>query len=302
VASEIKKLIRGAVPVQRWRARAVIDRESDAVWTLHLVTEIEGKESRSNVREMAATSCAQLASAAAVVLAIDVDPARAAQPAPADEPSAPSSPPESGSRQDAPLRNPLPPVKETPSAPDQAPAQLPPSGASHPRTFAIAVLAGGSAGVLATPAFGTGLGAAWFPSRFRIEVDGQWFPASRVQGTLPGTAGDFDLMVVGLTACWSVVAGRANLATCVGADGGRLRAMGIGSAVAVSNTVDTLWLATKVGGLLTWSATSALALRLDVDLVFPLVRHRFLVVADNSVHTPNPIAAQTLAGIEVRFP
>ncbi len=284
VIAEITPLVSARSSTQTWRARAVIERTSD-MWTLLLTTEVEGA---ANVRQLRAATCAELAHATAVMLAIAVDPARAV--AVAEGPNPASS---------APLARSAP---ETPPVREQPRAGRPQARAGAVQSFAGFVVAGGSLGAVASPAFGTGLGVAWLPGRFRFELDGQWFPPSHITGVAQGTGGQFHLLLVGLTGCWSFLPGTIDLGACIGGQGGSVAATGSGSAVAISTSTHTAWAATKAGGLLVWSPTPRFGLRLSADLVVPLLRNRFLILAEGAVHTPAPVGALGLAGVEVRFP
>lgn len=301
IVTEVGDLIGGRAPTQKWRAEAVVERRAADSWSLRLTTEIDGSDN-PHVREMTASSCTELAHAAAVVLAVDVDPHSApSQETPIfkADPKPQEIAPQPASR---PIQIPFP--TQTTSTADAPATAIDRHGPrALPKTFAASAIGVGSIGVVKNPAFGVGLALAWVSSRFRVELGGQWFPSAHVDGSLQNGGGDFNLLRADLTGCYALVPSRlANLSACTGMQVGRLQASGSGSGLDQSTTVNSLWLAPKAGGLFTFDASDTFALRLNADLVVPLERQSFLVSGEGSIQTTSPIAFETSAGVELRFP
>ncbi len=257
------------------------------MWALHLSTEVDG---RKDARDFAAASCADLAATAGVVLAVAIDPTRAAPP-PVDATAPPSAP-------DPPREDPPPP----PALAREPADVVTPLPSRSMRQFVVAAGGAGSVGVLASPAFGVELGAAWVPHGFRVEVDGLWFPATEITGSAAGTGGSFSLLGAAAKGCWIPLDRRIRLGGCVGAQGGGLEAQANGLTVTTSMARTSTWVAATAGGLLVGRVFPHIGLRASLDLVVPFERDQFYVGGVETVHTPSPVAAQSSIGVEVQIP
>ena len=156
--------------------------------------------------------------------------------------------------------------------------------------------------MLASPAFGVEVGAAWVPHGWRVELDGLWFPAAEITGSAAGTGGSFSLLGVAAKGCWMPLDRRVRLGACVGAQGGGLEAQANGSNLATSKATTSTWVATSAGGLLVGRIFERVGLRASVNLVVPFQRDQFYVGGVETVHTPSPVAMQSSVGVGVRFP
>jgi hypothetical protein len=253
-------------------ADANVERVSDRVWRLRLATQIDGTKSE---RWLEAPSCAELAEAAALVLAIEAG---------ADERSTRSAEPEA----------PALPIATEDSPPERAPG-------SASRWFAVGVSGGIDVGALASPALGVGAWAAWLPGRTRLAIDVVYFPPAGIERSGRGIGGQFDLFVAGATACRSLLDTKLDLAPCAGVEAGRIAAQGTGSQVVESIDEARPWVALRAGALLAYPV-GRFAVRADLGAVVPLVRDRFLIAGLGTVHTPAPVTLRGLVGVEVRFP
>jgi hypothetical protein len=299
VESKVAALIPPAVREQRWRADAVVERGSDDMWTLHLSTETEG---HAQQRDIVAPSCEQLVDVASIVLAVAVDPRTYAPEQPPASGPAATRAGVAGDLAVAPRPSNIPaPVPLASTSPAPTTEQARSIQSRNDRPFALSLVAGGSAGVGATPAFGWGAGVVWIPDPFRVELDALWFPASHIEAVPSVIGGRFDLLVGALRACWSPTHGALRLSACAGGEAGRLRATGDATATVTSFTADSAWVAAKAGGLFVWSATNRVGVRLNVDAVVPFTRNHFFVQYAEQVHTPAPLAGQAFAGVETRF-
>jgi hypothetical protein len=292
VHARIARLVPPGVAPPPWRVRAAITPGPDHHSTL-LLTFQSGERTRN--RAIDATSCEELADAAAVILALALDPtARPLESPPQDSASV------------------VPPPTATQPPPAEAPQPASPVPPAHDRTvpapgprlprIGVSLLGGASVGVLATPAFGGAAAFAWSSGPVRLELQGAWFPPAHVALSTAQIGGNFELLAAGAGACVSVLsAGRLLLAPCVGGEVGLLTARGSGAAVGQSKEASSVWGALKTGALLVWHATPRLGLRLGVDGVVPLTRDHFFVPGAGDVHQAAPVAGQTLAGVEATF-
>jgi hypothetical protein len=139
------------------------------------------------------------------------------------------------------------------------------------------------------------------PGRSRLAIDVVYFPPGAVDPSARGIGGQFDLVVVGATACRSLLSATLDLAPCAGVEGGRIGAYGAGSQVVESIDEARPWVALRAGALLSYPV-GRFAIRADLGAVVPLVRDHFLIAGLGTVHTPAPVTLRGLAGIELRFP
>jgi hypothetical protein len=253
-------------------ADANVERVSDRVWRLRLATQIDGVK---NERWLEAPSCAELAEAAALVLALDAG---------TEERTPRSAEPEA----------PAPPIATEDAPPERAPG-------SAARWFAVGVSGGIDVGALASPALGVGASAAWLPGRSRLAIDVVYFPPAAIERSGRGIGGQFNLFVAGATACRSLLDAKLDLAPCAGVEAGRIAGHGTGSLVVASIDEARPWVALRAGVLLAYPA-GRFAVRADLGAVVPLVRDSFLIAGLGTVHTPAPVTLRGLAGVEVRFP
>jgi hypothetical protein len=332
VLAQVARLTGEARSRQPWHAIAAVERAPEGGFALHVTMELDGHREE---RDLRATSCTQLADAAAVVLAVAVDgtlpsegdaslttiPTPAATPPPsppafvastalpsiapttstvatAHAATVATTPAATSAATVATTTDTAPTTPRAPAAPD---ARLVPPRAPPRSSFALAALGMQSLGQLGDSAFGGGLAFAWRLGGVRVEVQGAWFPQSHVNGATAGTSGDFGLWLSSLTGCWSPVLGVVSLGGCAGAEGGQIDARATGSRVVTPVATQSLWASIKAGALLVWNVTPSLALRTGADAVAPLVRNSFFVSDVGDVYTPPPVTARWHAGVEVQF-
>ena len=311
---EVAKLVPNMPSSQRWHARASVQKISASAWALHLSTEIDGHQDE---RDFTAASCAELASTAAVVLAIAVDTTRrpagdSRTPASAPASPPPPSPPEPASSAAGPRR-----------ASSSAAAPGPSTGSSRPvRTrrhplprplrlppFAITAGAAGSLGVLATPALGAELGLAWTPRHARVELDALWFPHSVIQGGAgTGTGGTFELVAAALSGCWLPVdPRRVRLGPCASIQVGAARC-GPALAAVTSTPASSPWVAgaleraPRVAVRAAPRPAAQLGPRRSVRAQGLRVSRRAPAPTSIPCTPPSPVAAQASLGLEAHFP
>lgn len=288
-------------------------------WSLRIFTvTTSGTRERALRRDR---DCATLARAAAVLIAMAIDPSVLARldpdsiallDAPNDAPPASVTPPVDPDPATTPI-DPAPPhepgpppVDSNPSAaasppPDEPAAQGPSIPARHRPRGALRLAGGLGWGDL--PAVGGGLGVAsalvW--PRVRVEALTYLWPARRVRVDAAGAGGNFLLWTLGARACPVFHPHRVlELPVCAGFEAGRLHVRGVELQNATS--VRSTWFAAVLAPALVYRPTRTLALWLAPELVIPVVRTVFGVVAVGPIHQAQPALVRVLLGVELRFP
>lgn len=236
---------------------------------------------RPAYRRLRATSCRELSDAAALLLALLVDPALQIEPDPA-------------------------PVRRAPAAlPAAAPRE---TGAATARTGASAWVWGASGSAVldwaALPGPSPGLRAAISGerSRLRLELAVVWLPlateVARHAAGEPEKGGKFRLIASGARACHAVFVS-PRLSACAVGELGALRATGFGTVHDRSRSV--LWAAAGPGLLAGIPFARNAQLALGADWLFALNRPRFALDNVGVVHRPAVAGARFAAGVELLF-
>jgi hypothetical protein len=267
-------------------------------WTVTLRT--RRPDASSGERVLEAGSCAALANATAVILALAlVPPGEAVSAAPA---SAPSSDSEHASGT-APAPAPAPAPVPLQGSEDRAPSP-PPSSSSSPRpsrlpAIALGAFAATDATTLPGAALGGGGSLAWTPGSLRIEASASRF-AGQAQTLDASTAGArFSMTSVGAGACYTVLRGALELAPCGGGSMHWVSAEGFGATA--NYDASARWAAVDAGLLARAPLTSWLALRARADGLVPLGRPSFEVENEGVVHKPPPLGIRAALGVELNF-
>ncbi len=276
-------------------AEAVVARSSR--WSVTLRTrrgDVRGE------RTIEADTCAALADATAVILALALVPPFEDAPPPTS--SAP--PPASATTTDPPEASaPAPPAEAPPSLPVVAEERSTPEPPRRraPSAPALAIGAWGAADptTLPSPALGGGGSVAWTPGALRIEAGAAaWTAQSR---TVPGsTAGArFSMTSLGAGACHAIVRRSVDLAPCLGASLHLVSASGFG---ATDNyDASARWVSADGGALARMPVGAWLALRVRADALVPLSRPTFAVENEGIVHRAPPIGLRASVGAELTF-
>jgi hypothetical protein len=293
-------------------------------WTVTIRTH------RANVaaaeRHLEATSCAALADATAVILALALIPeasttrnasatpavsaAAAAAPAPEAEaaPAAAAPPP---SRPPSPAAAPPPSPVASPapaeralvsdgalvSDADRAAAQ---GAFAHALAASASLHADGT--TLPSAAVGGRAALAWTPARVRLEVGGSYFSEQSKTTATSGAGAAFTLLVADARGCWAIARSARSgveLSPCIGADVEVVQARGFGAAK--NYDANAAWVSATGGALLRVPMTSWLALRADAGAIVPFSRPRFVVEGDGAVHRPAPLGVRGGIGAELLF-
>jgi len=247
--------------------------------TLELLT----PDGAISMREVSAADCAQVVAALALVTALAIDPnaSTAAVPVP---PAASAQLPR----------------------PPTAPAPAPPAkDQSRDRWhFGLGLLVEALGGVAPEVLF--------FPRPFvqvTRELDASFGYALRLSGarahgevTHQGGSADFALLAGRLEGCplrFSPTP-RLALSACVPLDAGRLEAAGSG--FTPSQRVARPWLSAGALARVEWQLVDVLVLEAAGELFFPIVRDRFFVGDDATLHRVPGLAAGATLGLGVRIP
>jgi hypothetical protein len=290
----------------------------------HIVMTTPGEA--SGRREIDDVSCDSLARAAALVLALRIDPVRALHASPAGgaapAPDSVGVPPETTPPAAADVPPPIKPeshdaLPDTPAPPVVlAPASEPVSSdardsaphegiRAHRRQLAVDAGVAGNAGALPYPGAGLELAIGWVPSRFRVELGGAyWLAQQATLANRPGVGGDVHSVTLEARGCYAVLAERFSLAPCAEAQVVWTSVSGFGAATPLD--ASAAWAALGPGLLAGWQVTRALAIRLRVDVVAPTTRPRFVIESatgqtDAVVHQPAALYGDAVLGAEVFF-
>lgn len=280
-------------------------------------------------RWLRATSCDELVEAAALVLALALDPAVAtrasavapetagdAEPpagAPGDEPSSrsePAAPAAAGSEaarstdgaartqpNEAASRDRRGEASSAPSADDRE-ASRERSSSGPPLDLDWKLNASGVLdwGSLPHPAFGLEASAGVGAGRWLIEALGVYWPTVRtIVAREPDRGGDIELWALGLRGCWLVIPGDVSARACVGGEAGRLRGDGFGT-TGWTGSGTSVWLAGKLalGGSVALSRP--LTLDANLEATIPANRPEFHLEGVARVHRPAALVGRATVG------
>ncbi len=307
VLAEVDRLL-GATPTGD--KRMVVDAQvsgSAQHWSLQMVIHDDAGEGE---REISATTCGELADAAALIVALAFDPAAVAEtrrrettpPAPAamptPEPPAPAAPP---APEPAPLRPPPPATPTTLTPPPVAPPG--PIAETQRVWFSVAPRIDFDAGTLPGVSLGVGgsLAVRWYPILARIRA-GYFLPQSE---TLAGDkGGELDLWVVAAGMCGTpfhtATLGRRRpldfaLDGCVELEVGEMRGEGFGVRNPGSGATPWVCPQAQLWGALTLA--EPLTARALVGVGVPVLRPEFVLREVGVVHTASPVVGRL--GLEI---
>ena len=276
---------------------AAARRRSDGRWELALT--IEPRDAAAVARTVIADQCPLLAEAAALIVAVAIDPDLLAG---TQEPrAAPTSREPNG----VPLEVSAPPAITTPAAIEAAPA--PPLTQPRRRSIQAAITAAATldAGALPGPAPGLRVGIGLLTRRMRVEIGALHLfarpaPIAGQDGNKIGSA-EIRLTAAQLQACPRFARGRLELPVCAGLELGTMRGQGIGLAGATTDRV--VWLAVLADARALGVPIPRLALGLQLGLAVPLLAARFRVrVLDADLHKAAPVGFRGALTVELRFP
>jgi hypothetical protein len=277
------------------RVEATIVAEGDG-----LVLRLAFERPVVRVRELRGRDCEALGEAAAVVLAMTIDPLL---PEPEPEPEPEREREREREREPEPEPEPIVPAapepEPAPAKPEPEPA---PAGTDTASELGLLLrLAGGvQSNALPTLAGGpsVALGLRW--RALRAELVGAWWltrTASFEQ--TPEVGASLSLGWVAPRLCGVPATARVGFPLCAGIELGGMRARGLGLADARAQTLP--WIAAELGAGLHVALTGPLALSLAFEGVVPLTRPGFTVAGLGELHRTGPFALQALIGVEIEL-
>lgn len=260
-------------------------------------------------RTLEGSDCMTLTEAVALVVAVQVDPVavaeavelqRAAPPMRADdEPRLPPPPAsERIEREEGHERAKASGASVEPVEPVE-PIERRPSRA-RPRLLLTPAIAG-EVGVLprGAAAFALGTGIGWTHALLELGGSASVGPDA-ASAPLATVGGRFRLFTGVLRGCGLLRRARVEPALCGALELGDLRATGTG--LLRPSTVDALWVATAIGARVQWIAARRVAVGGLLDLVVPLLRHRFAIPEVGRVHGVAPVVVRLGVQVQLRLP
>jgi hypothetical protein len=321
VIGEVRRLLGGAIDNPKGvSARAEIRARGASDYQLYIALRSDQGE---RTRDMQAPTCAELADAAALIIALSIDPSAGAATPEAPPAQAPSA--QAPSAQ-APLPSPspseAPPASTTPAPPPAASAIAPPSppllpppwppstatplpSAAAPRPAPREIHAHAEVaceqGSFHDPSLMGRAGAAFVRGPLRLELTGFFAWAGQIAAPQsPSKGGWFWLGGGALSGCYErpFDAGprKSSGAVCAGVETGAMGATAYGVLSPSSNR--SPWVAPFVAGLTRWAFHPRLALRLDLAASVPLIRADFTIDGVGLVHRPGPLGVRAGLGVE----
>ena len=261
-------------PRRRWRLRLeMVGRRPNDDGT----TAIRGN------REIEGATCAELAEAAAVAIAVSV---RSMMPeASAAGPRRPTA------------------SEEATPAPNVTAPPAPPSPGGSPRQAvpwrpAVALALATETGALPNTGFGVDVEAALRRGGLQVLAFGTWFASQDTIGA-GNTGGRFRLVLGGGLACFAPQRGRWTGLACAGFELGRLAGTGI--SVARPATGALFWRAPRADLGVTVALGGSAALIVRAGAAVPLSRPEFVLDGADLVYRPSRLAGRLTTGLVIEF-
>ncbi|MDC0740202.1 hypothetical protein [Polyangium mundeleinium] len=332
VSAEVDRLLGGrGAQAEPLDVTAEVKRDEAGRFRVRLETR---SEEGPRTREVEASSCAALGEAAALIIAMMIDPDVIAEPPPEVPPTtrteariAPSPPattrteahitpsPPATTRTDTRIGSSPPPhdpnrsaYRFQPSPPRPEPirvslSKVPLSVSSQPPPppMALSVRALADAGTFPTPTLALGAAISLFVGRYRLEAGLTYLPTRTFPLPTLGTAtGDIDLTLAHVGACAAFFRRpRFELGPCVAFEAGRIQSSSAG--VSSPGQGAAPWLALSAGGRLAWTFARPVALVVGLGAGVPIVHPDLVVDGLGTVHRASPVVGRAELGFEVRF-
>lgn len=270
-------------------------------WTLVLQLVRQGGQ---DTRRLTDGECQGLAEAAAVVIAVAIDPLAALvdpnEPVPEDRVE--EAVPEDSLVPEVVVPAPAP-------APRVEPVVVVPVAAAAPRggeRLALSVKLGGGVGfarllpgVHGVVDVGLALGRRWW----RVEASGLFVPPVRADSGASGIGGVFRVGAGEVRGCGvpAVADGRVGFPLCAGLQLGAMHGQGAGDGLESTQQARSLWAAVRVGPAIRWRPRGGrVALWLGIDVLASLTRPKFVTAGGVTVHEAARLGGQASLGVEVR--
>ena len=289
VIREIDGLVANSAPAAQnitIAANASVESDHGGFTLTLIVRDVEG----SHGRRLEAPTCEELGHAAALIVALAIDPALlATQSFPSGTttftPTGPSVEPNTTQLPNAPSG----PIPTAARAESPAPIVIP-DVAREPLFWRLGLTAFAGYRTLPGTNLGTGLFGAIQTKGLRLELAASSLTAEASSANAPGRSATFALYRIASRVCWLVTEKAWSAGPCAGVELGRLS--GSGHGVTYGKDPKQLWLGSTMGGLLELRVASSSVLGISADLEVPWVKYQFGFVND-------PILFET--GIAARF-
>jgi hypothetical protein len=286
---ELGELVPVGVPA-RVSVSGRIDLADGDRWAVSLRFE---SERGVDERRFSGTDCVALADAAALVIAVGVDPVEVSQTIALERSDAPEPSEDIPTEVDTRDEAPVPELGQSWESPRVDPR--PPIDAR----FALALVGGGGYGPLRLAEAAAGLELGVFGPWWRASVRGLWLVPRTLQ--LAGDdAARFDGFGIAARGCGVPWIGRVEFPICAGVEAGALRGAGTGT-TPDPRRASLPWAAALIGPGLRWAIRDRLAIGLDVELLAPIVRGGFTIGGDE-VSRFTAVGVRGFAALELRLP
>lgn len=304
------RLLAGSPVDTAIRVVATVERSPDG-WSI--LTDFEAGPERSGQRRFQAPACPTVSQAAALAIAIAVDPTVLDRLADSTPPEAPRSEPVTPAPIEAvpgatgPSEPVIPPAEPESAPPPIGPIEPLAAGerpsaeirSSWRASFGVGGFIDG--GALPGPGGGLAATIGALYRRFRGEVTGSYrFATSKPAPVDPRVGGEFSQWTVGVRGCFVPRVVAVELPVCGGFDAGQTRAVGTG--LRDSRSSAQPWLAGLGTVGLAWPVRARIAVFVRGSLAVPLVRQDFSITGLGLLHRIGPVQGRGLAGLEVRLP
>jgi hypothetical protein len=304
-------------PVQPPRVAFHVEQRGDR-W--HLVGEISGTVN-SGRRELDAATCAELADAAVLIIAIAIDPDGADAPAdvvptpiaddgvlvppPTAAPASPPRPAAPAPSEPTPDRHEQPrdgqPVAPAPIQPASDPLRAPPEQPRRPSAL-LGLAAGLGLGTLSSPTGLLRLALGLRGDRWSLALTQDfWLPRTVAAPQAPELGGRFWLWATGLRGCAILRARRIEAPLCATVAAGVMFGQGKGALNPALNRRSP-WVAVAVGPGLRVPLGRRVGLLFSAELLTILARPRFEITDRGVVCCGAPVGGQFTGGVELRLP
>lgn len=250
-------------------------------------------EEGTGERRMSGQTCEVLVDAAALVVAMALDPSlglgpepEEPEPEPASEPPPPCVEPETR------------PKTEESTEPEPEPEPEPPSTSDSPLAGTVRFAGVGSLGPLPTVAPGFEVVAGLLRRHARAELGLDYYFGRQIDQEGGGGA-EIQLWTVTARGCWAPAVSIVELPICGGVQVGPMRGEGRGVAVPASTRLP--WVAVEAGGAVVIRGLPLVDVWIGADFVAPLTRPGFSFDDRGLVHRSAVVGGEAAAGLEVRF-
>jgi hypothetical protein len=327
VAAEVAQLLEpGPPPSARVTASAVVRHDPDGQWHVELTTWREGEEGS---RSLVAPSCRSLADATALIVALTIDPTRAARVAPsasavaepnvAPLPLGTATPPDGSHTAPANAGHAAPADANHAARADPSHARSAAEASAARRAgrsgdgfWAVALAATGDVGRLAGPSLGGRLAGAWIEEPWRLEAYGfAWgLPTRSTPASSSAYGADVEMFGGAAAACVSLLRGWIEVAPCLGAELGDVHGQGFG--VQKPQSQDRAWVAAAASVRASRRIAGPVFMSVELGAVVPFASDGFNLdiasVSDpfdptgKTVYSPSAVQGRAALGVEVRIP